>query len=92
MTKAFRITGWLEGASFLILLFIAMPLKYHWHMPMAVRIVGMAHGLLFMGYLYYATDAASRLNWSHRKQGFAYLAAFLPFGTFVFNAKYLNRD
>lgn len=84
--------GWLEGASFLILLFIAMPLKYHWHMPLAVRVVGMAHGLLFLAYLFSAYNMASKFDWSFRKQAKAYIAAFLPFGTFVFNAKYLKQN
>ena len=90
MNKLFRIVGWLEGTSFLILLFIAMPLKYHWHMPMAVRVVGMAHGILFLAYLFAAYNVASRLDWPFRKQAQAYVAAFLPFGTFWFNAKHLN--
>ena len=92
MIKLFRIIGWLEGASFLILLFIAMPLKYHWHMPMAVRVVGMVHGILFLAYLFVAYNVASRLAWPFRKQAQAYVAAFLPFGTFWFNAKYLRQD
>ena len=50
MIRNLRIIGNIEGVSYLILLFIAMPLKYAYDMPMAVKITGMAHGLLFIAY------------------------------------------
>jgi len=87
--KNFRILGSLEGASFLILLFIAMPLKYLAGLPLAVRIVGMAHGLLFIAYMLSAHLLASDAGWSMRKRFWAYVAAFVPFGTFIFNRKAL---
>ena len=49
--EKFLTTGKIEGWSYLILLFIAMPLKYIFDMPLAVRIVGSAHGLLFVAYV-----------------------------------------
>ena len=52
----------------------------------------MAHGLLFLAYLFSAYNMASKFDWSFRKQAKAYIAAFLPFGTFVFNAKYLKQN
>ena len=50
MLKTFRIIAYLEGISFLLLLGVAMPLKYHWGMPLAVRIMGSLHGFLFVAY------------------------------------------
>jgi integral membrane protein len=50
MLKTLRILGNIEGVSYLLLLFIAMPMKYYFGMPMAVKIVGMAHGVLFVAY------------------------------------------
>ena len=44
----FRLISFIEGISFLILVFIAMPLKYLAGIPLAVKIVGMAHGVLFI--------------------------------------------
>jgi integral membrane protein len=44
----FRLISFIEGISFLILLFIAMPLKYFMDIPLAVKIVGMTHGILFI--------------------------------------------
>ncbi|MDH4303765.1 MAG: DUF3817 domain-containing protein, partial [Nitrospira sp.] len=47
----FRVTALAEGSSFLLLLFIAMPMKYFMGMPLAVRVVGLIHGLLFLAYV-----------------------------------------
>ena len=55
MLKTLRILGNIEGVSYLLLLFVAMPMKYYFGMPMAVKIVGMAHGVLFILYIVFAT-------------------------------------
>jgi integral membrane protein len=47
----FRTVAWIEGLSYVALLFIAMPLKYFADLPLAVRVVGMAHGVLFIAYV-----------------------------------------
>jgi integral membrane protein len=83
----FRKIGMLEGASFLILLGIAMPLKYFAGMPMAVTIVGALHGLLFVLYLLAIIYATISLRWKFGRVLGAFLAAFLPFGPFVFDAR-----
>ncbi len=86
-----RAVGLLEGASFLVLLFIAMPLKYAAGMPLAVKFVGWAHGLLFMGYLLVLGHTASALRWPLLRVGGALIAALLPFGPFVLDAR-LRRE
>ena len=55
MSKFFKIVATLEGISLLLLLFVAMPLKYIFDLPEFVRVIGMAHGLLFIGYIILAT-------------------------------------
>lgn len=90
MMKLFRGIGFFEGASFLLLLCIAMPLKYLAGLPEAVRVVGMAHGLLFIAYIMTAHYVASERNWPFKKVLMVYLAAVLPLGTFVFDKKYLR--
>jgi integral membrane protein len=77
-----RITAFVEGLSFLILLFIAMPFKYFLGMPEMVRIVGMAHGLLFMLYIILVIYVKLKLKWSLFKTGIALFASIIPFGTF----------
>ena len=87
-----RIVGFLEGCSFLILLFIAMPLKYILGMPAAVKQVGMAHGLLFVLYVMAVIVAKVEKDWSFGKMGLALLVSVIPFGTFWADAKIFKAD
>lgn len=82
-----RLIGLAEGISLLILLGIAMPLKYMLGQPEAVRIVGWIHGLLFVLFIAAVLLAYQQRNWPLKKVAFAFIAAFLPFGTFVFDAQ-----
>lgn len=82
-----RKTGIAEGISFLVLLGIAMPLKYFFGQPMAVTIIGWAHGLLFMAFLFFAWEYKTDRNKSVRWFGLAFLAAIIPTGTFFFDRK-----
>jgi len=88
MTKLFRWIGFAEGVSFLILLGIAMPLKYWLGYPLATRIVGMAHGILFILYVGLATLISIEKKWPTRVLMWAYAASVLPFGTFVFQRRF----
>jgi integral membrane protein len=88
LLRRFYIIGVAEAISFLLLLGVAMPLKYLAGMPMAVSIVGMAHGLLFMAYLYLAYDCWQTLKWPFRRFFLAGVASLLPFGPFWFHRRY----
>jgi integral membrane protein len=81
----------LEGLSFLVLLLIAMPLKYAAGEPGAVRVVGMAHGILFVAYLGVLLRARLELGWSWRRLAEAFVASLIPAGTFWFERR-LRRD
>ncbi len=85
MYKAFRYIGFAEGSSFLVLLFIAMPLKYLWEHSEAVRVVGTLHGVLFIFYVLIATFLAIKLKWSKKTLIWAYIASTIPFGPFIFD-------
>lgn len=85
MHNTFRTVGFLEGTSFLLLLGVAMPLKYLADMPLAVRYVGWAHGVLFLAYVAVAFAAADRMNWTVKQRLGSLVAAVLPFGPFVFD-------
>ncbi len=74
--------GHLEGISFLLLLFIAMPLKYMWDMPMAVRIVGSIHGILFIAFISVLWDAKGKIPLSLKTVFVCFLLSIIPFGTF----------
>lgn len=86
----FRKIGVAEGISMLVLLFIAMPLKHWANMPLAVKYVGWAHGILFIAYCALALMVKEERKWPFSMLVYAFLAAFLPFGTFVFEKKYLR--
>lgn len=82
-----RVVGILEGISFLLLLGIAMPLKYKFGMPIAVKIAGSLHGGLFILFVFSLFEVKSALNWSFSKVVNSLIAALLPFGTFVLDSK-----
>ncbi len=87
MLNNFRIISLIEGLSFLVLLFVAMPLKYYWGYPQAVSMVGMTHGLLFVAYVALAAMVGQRQGWSDRFMFVVVLAGMLPFGCFVLEQK-----
>ncbi|RPE08505.1 DUF3817 domain-containing protein [Chitinophaga lutea] len=90
-TKRLRIVAWLEGISFLVLLFIAMPMKYFADEPWLNKQVGMAHGVLFVLYVILVIEVKIALNWSIRKTAIALGASILPFGTFFINNRWIHR-
>ena len=86
-----RVIGFWEGVSFLVLLGIAMPLKYYAGEPGAVRVVGMAHGVLFMLYVGAAIQTALHRDWPWQRTALVLLASVLPAGPFVVDAKLLRE-
>jgi integral membrane protein len=87
-----RIIGFVEGVSFLVLLFIAMPMKYAFGMPAMVKQVGMMHGLLFVLYVMAVVIAKFEKDWSLGKTALALLVSFIPFGTFWADSKLFKAD
>ena len=79
----FRKTAILEGYSFLVLLFVAMPLKYALDKPTPVKVVGWIHGVLFILYILWGARAAREERWSLGFCAKAFIASLVPFGTFV---------
>jgi integral membrane protein len=91
MLGILRLIGLLEGISYLLLLGVCMPLKYMFDMPEYTRPVGMAHGVLFVGYCILVLIVAFQKKWSFVTVFWALLASLLPFGTFVADKK-IFRD
>ena len=89
--RQFRLVAFLEGLSFVILLFVAMPLKYLAGMPLAVRIVGSIHGALFVLFLVALYRVARGGGWLRRRVLVAFVSSLLPVGTFVFDSS-LRRE
>jgi integral membrane protein len=86
-----RAIGIVEGISFLLLLGIAMPLKYFAGMPKAVTVVGWIHGLLFITFCMALLQARLDAQWNGRRTVTILIAALLPFGPFVIDGG-LRRD
>lgn len=84
-----HIARW-EGTSYLLLLFIAMPLKYGFGWGYAVTYVGWVHGLLFAAYGLALVQIWVQERWSFGRAFLAGLVSLLPFGTFWFEKKYLK--
>ncbi len=87
-----RIIGILEGISYLVLLGIAMPLKYAWDMPLAVKYTGWAHGLLFILYIIAVPLAKRAMNWNVLWVFIAWAASLIPFGTFILDRHLVRRE
>lgn len=86
----FRIIGFIEGISYLVLLFIAMPMKYMMGIAVATKIVGMTHGILFIIFLIILMQAAQKHNFSMKDSIIFFVASLIPFGTF-YTDKRLNE-
>ena len=88
--KLFRIIALLEGLSYNLLLFVAVPVKYSLGDPTYVTLLGMPHGILFVAYLGFAFYFKQEHNWSMKTLTIVLLASVLPFGTFYVDNKYLK--
>ncbi len=86
-----RLVGALEALSFLLLLGVAMPLKYIWGHHEFVRVAGMAHGILFLAYVGLALLGQADYKWSRKTTGLLLLASLLPCGPIVADAKILRQ-
>ena len=88
--KLFRIIALLEGLSYILLLFVAVPVKYSLGDPTYVKLLGMSHGILFVAYLGFAFYFKQEHNWSMKTLAIVLLGSVLPFGTFYVDNKYLK--
>ena len=91
MVKLFKYIALLEGISLLLLLFFAMPMKYIYELPMYVKVIGMAHGLLFIAYVALAVMLKIEEHWAIKKFVFVCIESIVPFGTFYVEKKYLKN-
>ena len=87
-----RIVGILEGISYLVLLCFAMPMKYLMDIPEAVKIVGWAHGGLFMLYIPAVFLARKTMDWNFFQLLVALAASLVPFGTFILDKQLVRKE
>ena len=82
-----RFAAIVEGLSLLILLFIAMPLKYYYGNTEIVPVVGMTHGILFIVFVALSSFVSQRKDWSDGFWAMVVLSSMIPFATFVMDRK-----
>ncbi|WMI67316.1 DUF3817 domain-containing protein [Mangrovimonas sp. YM274] len=92
LQTTFRIIALLEGISYILLLFIAVPVKYLGDDPQYVKLLGMPHGLLFIAYIILAVILGSKLQWNNKTLIKVLIASILPFATFAVDRKLLKQQ
>jgi integral membrane protein len=92
MIKLFRLVAFLEGVSYILLLFIAVPIKYLLNDPTYVKLLGMPHGILFVGYIIFSVIGKNKFKWSYVEFFIVFGASIIPFGTFYVDKKYLRSN
>jgi integral membrane protein len=85
--QRFGVINTIEGYSYLALLFIAMPLKYYFDMPLAVKYAGMIHGVLFVSLILLMIPAYLGAKWKFKCNILFFIASLIPFGTFYTRGK-----
>lgn len=90
--KIFRAVSLAEGISLLVLLFVAMPLKYILEIPMAVKVVGWMHGLLFILYAALLLIVWINRRWTFLFAAGAFAASLIPFGTFILDRQIRKKE
>lgn len=87
-----RKVGVIEGISYIILLFIAMPLKYFADMPLFVTVFGMAHGILFILFGFILLFVWVKHRWTFLSVLWAFIASLIPFGTFILDSRLAKQS
>jgi len=87
-----RIIGFLEGFSLLVLMCIAVPMKYYFGNPSLTKIMGPIHGTIFLLFLFNTLSVGVEQNWKFKTTTWkVILACFIPFGTFYIDHKILSK-
>lgn len=90
--KKFRLINKVEGYSFLILLFVAMPLKYMMGYPVATKVIGMIHGALFIAFIYQLIEATKNVPFSKKEAFIFFVASLIPFGSFYTESICIQKE
>lgn len=90
--KRFRIISGIEGLSYLILVFIAMPIKYMGDNPYYVKIFGMAHGVLFVLFMISLFEAKRKESWDTGFMFQLFVLSLIPFGAFIIEKRVKPKE
>jgi len=86
-----RILGFLEGVSLLILVFVAVPMKYYYGNHFVSKTLGPVHGALFLLFLFMALLVGLQKKWTFKTGLLVFVACFIPFGTFYLDNKIFSK-
>lgn len=89
--QKFKLINKIEGISFILLLFVAMPLKYQFGYPIATKIVGMTHGLLVFAFIYQIIEAKKEAGFSMKESALYFILSLIPFGSFYTDKKLAQK-
>ena len=92
LNRLLRSVGFAEAVSYLILLGVAMPLKYLGGFAWAVRVAGSVHGFLFVAYVLAVAVTGRAQRWPARIWAEALMASVLPFGPFWLDRQLRRRE
>lgn len=92
LLNIFRVVALFEGVSYILLLFIATPIKYMANDPQYVKLLGMPHGILFILYIILAFMLKSELKWPNKIFARILVASIIPFGTFFISKYYIKTQ
>jgi integral membrane protein len=87
----YRVMAYVTGVLLIVLVFVAMPMKYFGDDPTLVRVVGIAHGWLYMAYLVTALQLALQARWAIGRTILVALAGTIPFASFVAERKVVHE-
>ncbi len=83
--------GFLEGISLIVLVFIAVPMKYWYNDASLTKMMGPIHGALFLLFLLNTFSAGIEQKWKAKTTGMILASCFIPFGTFYVDRKFLKN-
>lgn len=86
----FRLISYIEGLSYLFLIFVAMPVKYLAGNPYLVKIAGMTHGVLFILFVLLLLLSIKKYSWSLKNSTFLFILSLIPFGSFIIEKRIKN--
>ena len=88
--RRLRVAALIEGTTLVCLLFVAVPLKHVFHLPLAVQVLGPIHGVAFLGYFWTLMTALTTVSLRRFELARLVVGAFIPFASF-FNERWLKK-
>ena len=89
--KRFLFINKIEGLSYIILLFIVLPFKYYFSLPLAIKIIGSIHGAIFLLFLYRLYQLSTKIDIPFKESSLYLILSLIPFGSFYIDKIIYNN-